>query len=57
MKISKKEYDREIAFLKSCKVTDEELDGLLEFFEYTIEIEPNRKRTRVLNSRKTGESK
>ena len=48
MEISKKELEQELALLKSFGLTDEEFEGIIEFFEYTLEIKT--KRICVLNS-------
>ena len=51
MKITKEEYRKELASLKKTfGVTDDEIEGIIEFFNDTLEIEQSGRKTRVFNS-------
>lgn len=53
MRIGKKDYEQEIAYLKSCGLTQEELEGYIEFFNLTLEIEKEQSGSiRIFNCKK-----
>jgi len=51
MKITQKELEQELISLKAFGLTIEELEGYVEFYEGTLEVEPvNKKIIWVLNT-------
>jgi hypothetical protein len=51
MKITQKELEQELNSLRAFGLTQEELEGYVEFYKDTLEVEPVKgRKVRVLNS-------